>query len=423
MVSRVTSTLSRHGYVLAVAGDRPEHRAVHPGPRHVRQGPVGAALPARHPAGGERRRHRAGASRRRPRLPRLELLLPAAVPHARDPRPQGLAVPGRVPRGRRHRRHPGRAHARTRSPRARAGEGDRGPEQAERRGRLADVHRADGRELSQRGGRGPRRGVGDPVLPRGRRAALVLPGAGRQLHRRGRRRARSPRPWTQDPGAPASTPESPGRPPWRRPATAGCTCPCAARPACPACSPCRRAATAGRTRRGRPARDLAQQPRRRVPRAREAAGRRHHGGRRARGRPAQVQPALVGVPRAQDAAGRPHRHREQPARERRPLGRAERARRAARHRRRRGAPQQQHQRAARALATRVPRVGATTRGLRAERRRRRRHRHPPRASARPRAPGTARGVTCRLRRLRAVDEGAAEPPRERAALRGRRDGR
>ena len=70
-----------------------------------------------------------------------------------------------------------------------------------------------------------------------------------------------------------------------------------------------------------------------LPRARAAAGRRDRGRSSARSRPAQVEPALVGLPRAEDAARRPHRDGEQPARERRGLGRTERARRAAGHRR------------------------------------------------------------------------------------------
>ena len=82
--------------------------------------------------------------------------------------------------------------------------------------------------------------------------------------------------------------------------------------------------------------------------------------RRRGGRPAQVEPALVGLARAQDPAGGPDRHREQPARERRGLGRGERARRTARDRGRCRPPQHQHQRAPRALAARGARVGAAT---------------------------------------------------------------
>ena len=141
----------------------------------------------------------------------------------------------------------------------------RGPEQAERRGRLADLDRADGRELSERGGRSPRRGVGDPVLPRGRRAAVVLPGAGRQLHGRRRRRACSPCRRGGGVGRRAGGREVDG---WPRRATAGSTCPSAARPASSGVLTVQARRDGRRVPRGRrPARHVAQQPRRCVPRA------------------------------------------------------------------------------------------------------------------------------------------------------------
>ena len=142
-------------------------------------------------------------------------------------------------------------------------------------------------------------------------------------------------------------------------------------------------------------------------------------GGRARGRPAQVEPAVVGVPRAQDAAGRAHGHRQQPARERRAVGRAERARRAARHRRR--------------TSTRLNNsIGALLDLSRLEARswepRRetydlsRHHRSGidtlPAARARPSRRGPARRPAPVAWTIAQLDTGAAEPARERHPVRG-----
>src|SRR5450756_2442889 len=78
-------------------GDRAVDGSIPPREGYVREGPVGPALSADHLARSELSGDWPGPPRRRARLLRVELLLLAALPHPRDPRPKGLAVARRFP--------------------------------------------------------------------------------------------------------------------------------------------------------------------------------------------------------------------------------------------------------------------------------------------------------------------------------------
>ena len=215
--------------------------------------------------------------------------------------------------------------------------GERRAQPAQRGGGLADVHRADGRDLPRRDRRPARRRARRRSTWSGT-AALVSyreapPAPRRRPVRRRPRRARLPSGGAEAAGEPAASPAGDGGlyVPVRSPSGVTGVLTVQARGDGRPYGPARRAPG-----------HVARQHGRRVPRARAAAAGRHLRRGRPGGRPPQVQPALVRLPRAQDPAGRADGHGEQPARERRRLGRGERARRAARHRGRRGAPQQQH---------------------------------------------------------------------------------
>ena len=237
MTARLTGAFSRHGYILA-CGDRPFHGALPARPGRLRQGPVGAALPARHPARGERRRRRPGRPRRRARLLRLELLLPAAVPHARGPRLEGLAVARGVPGRRRHRRASrpdGCANARRARWRA----------SARRRRSTGSARRSSRRRPPSRWRRAASARWSTVLdassatlfVPSGTTPRRLLPGAVRRRRDPSRRGERAGATF-----APRRRRDAGGA---RRRTTAGCTCRCTARPESSACSPCRRARTGG----------------------------------------------------------------------------------------------------------------------------------------------------------------------------------
>ena len=103
---------------------------------------------------------RPGNARLRACLLRLELLLPAAVSHPAGARPKGLAFACRLSRRRPDRRPSDRTLERTRGASGRPRTGDGRTQPAQRCRGLPDIDRADDRDLPQRDRQGARRGLG-----------------------------------------------------------------------------------------------------------------------------------------------------------------------------------------------------------------------------------------------------------------------
>ena len=199
--------------------------------------------------------------------------------------PKDWLVAGRVPR---RRRLVGLQAGRMREREARARgarAGDGGAQPAQRRGRLADVHRADGRDLPRRDRRRARRRLGDALraatdggaasATARRRPATVVDAAVEERARRRRPSEPARRRTASRRGSPAAGADGGLYVPVRSPSGVAGVLTVQAR-----------ARRAPLLRRRRAPGHVARQPRRRVPRARAAAGGGHHGGGRARGRPA-----------------------------------------------------------------------------------------------------------------------------------------